>query len=227
MHGEEETTALPRTTWVAVHTLLLLVGAWLYFGGGAERIGSWFGRDWTAGDQARRAILLAFGVVTWLRMTLTATYLLRRRFGWDEFWGVLLATIVYQVGFALLGAAESAPLGFRDLAGIGLFVAGGFLNTGSELQRKRFKDDPANRGKLYTGGMFRLARHINYFGDSLWVTGWAILTANLWAALIPVALTAGFVYFFIPSLSKHLSRKYGDQYDAWTARTKALIPLIY
>ena len=227
MHGERETSAAARTTWVVVHLLLLVVAAWVYFGGGIEHVGEWLGRDRAAGDFARRAILLAFGVVTWLRMTFTATHLLRRKFGWDEFWGVLAATVVYQVGFALFGAAVSDRVGLVDAIGVGLFVLGGFLNTGSELQRKRFKDDPANRGKLYTGGLFRLARHVNYFGDSLWAMGWAMLTGNLWAALVPLALTAGFVFFFIPELSKYLRQRYGDQYDAWAGRTKVFVPFVY
>ncbi|EEB94925.1 hypothetical protein MPER_06187, partial [Moniliophthora perniciosa FA553] len=41
-------------------------------------------------------------------------------------------------------------------------------------QRKRFKDDVRNVGKPYTGGLFGLARHINYGGYMLWRTGFAI-----------------------------------------------------
>ncbi len=38
------------------------------------------------------------------------------------------------------------------------------LNTVSELLRKSFKDNPVNQGKLYTGGLFKYAIHINYLG---------------------------------------------------------------
>ena len=227
MHGEQETSPVARIAWIIIHLVLLLAAAWIYFGDGIEHIGARFGQNWPAGDAPRRAVLLAFGVVTWLRMTFTATVLLRRRFGWEEAAGVLTATIIYQLGFALLAAAATAPLGYLDAVGIGLFALGSFLNTGSELQRKWFKDDPANQGRLYTGGLFRLARHINYFGDSLWAAGWAILTANLLAALIPLALTAGFVLFFIPDLSKYLHKRYGEQYEEWTKHTKAFVPFVH
>ncbi|MCK4874102.1 MAG: DUF1295 domain-containing protein [Phycisphaerales bacterium] len=212
---------------MVTHLTLVAGVAWLYFGGGFNIIGSWFGGDWISGDMSRRSVLMVFSIVLWCRMSFTAFYLLRRRFGWAEFWPVLFATAIYQVGFALLGGISDTPLRLVDVLGIGLFALGSYLNTGSELQRKRFKDDAANKGKLYTSGLFRLARHVNYLGDSLWATGWAILTANRWAALVPVLLTAAFIFFFIPSLSKYLSRRYGEQYDEWAKRTKAFIPFVY
>ena len=46
--------------------------------------------------------------------------------------------------FAVLALCEAHPLGATDLAGIALFLVGSYLNTGSELQRKRFKQDLAD-----------------------------------------------------------------------------------
>ena len=42
----------------------------------------------------------------------------------------------------------------------------------SELQRKSFKDDLANKGKPYAGGLFSLARSVNYGGYTLWRGGY-------------------------------------------------------
>ena len=53
-----------------------------------------------------------------------------------------------------------------------LCVVGILLELVSELQRKRFKDDPANKGKPYAGGLFSLARSINYGGYTLWRSGY-------------------------------------------------------
>ncbi len=108
-----------------------------------------------------------------------------------------------------------------------MFFLGSFLNTGAEVQRRRFKANPENQGRLFTGGLFRFARHINYFGDSLWCLGWAVLTRNAWALCIPALLTFGFVFFFIPSLSKYLSARYQGEYDQWKEQTKAFIPFVY
>jgi len=35
------------------------------------------------------------------------------------------------------------------------------------------------------------------------------------------------VFFFIPQLSAYLAGRYGDDYVAWAATTKRLIPFVY
>ena len=42
----------------------------------------------------------------------------------------------------------------------------------------RWKQQPANAGHLYVGGLFAFARHINYFGEILTFLGWALLTLS-------------------------------------------------
>jgi len=228
MHGEQETSQIPRVTCTALHAAMVAFAAWIYFGGGAEFLSSLAGRPHPdAGDLGRRIVLMCFAVAVFVRLTITFFILLERRFAWSEFWGVTAAIFIYQVAFAVLAVCEASPLGATDLAAIALFLAGSYLNTGSELQRKRFKEDPQNRGKLYTDGLFRYARHINYFGDVLWVASWALVTRNIWALAVPILLTVGFVFGFIPPLTKHLRTKYGDEFEAWEKRTKAFIPFVW
>lgn len=227
MHGEAETSLAPRTTGVVLHAVMLAIAGWILLGGGAETIGSRLGLDWTAGDVARRAVLFVFGCVLFVRLAFTSFWLLRRRFDWGELAGVTIACAVYQIGFGLLGATQSAAFSVIGTVGIGLFLLGSYLNTWSEVQRKRFKDDPANKGQLFTGGLFRYARHINYFGDLLWVTGWTMVTGNPWSTIVPAILAAGFAFYFIPSLSAHLGKKYGSQYDQWVRTTKKFVPFVY
>lgn len=226
-HGEAETSQIPRTVWVACHLGFFALAAWIYFGDGLAWAGRLVGADWVLGDVARRTVLVAFGALFWLRTTLMAFVLLKRRFDWVEAVSVIFAVLIYQVVFALLGAGETAPLGPLDAVGIGLFALGSALNTGSELQRKRFKADPRHQGQLYTGGLFRLARHINYFGDSCWVLGWAIVLRSPWAFAMAALVTAAFVFVFIPQLSKHMRAHYGPAYADWVQRSKAFVPFIY
>jgi protein-S-isoprenylcysteine O-methyltransferase Ste14 len=227
MHGEAETSPAPRTTGVALHAVILAVTGWILLGGGVETVGSWFGQQWNPGDLTRRTVLFLFGCVLLIRLTFTSFLLLKRRFDWGELIGVVFACGVYQVGFALLGATETATFGIIGVIGIGLFLFGSYLNTWSEVQRKWFKANPSNKGKLFTSGLFSYARHINYFGDTVWGIGWAMVTYNPWSAIIPVVLAAGFVFFFIPSLSAHLKQKYGDQYEEWAKTTKKFVPFVY
>lgn len=228
MHGEQEISNAPRTTCTLVHIAFLGIAAWFYFGGGTEVISSWLnGEPTPSGNLTRRIVLFSFGVVLFFRIGLTLFYLLKRRFGWDELGGVTFALFLYQVAFALLGGRETRPIGVLDVVAIAIYLVGSYLNTESELQRKRFKDKPENQGVLYTQGLFRYARHINYFGDTMWVIAWAMMTRNIWSFIIPVYLAAMFIFFFIPSLTKHLKARYGDQYESWVKNTNAFIPFLY
>ena len=53
------------------------------------------------------------------------------------------------------------------------------------------------------------------------------MTLNPWAFALPALAAAGFVFFFIPSLSGYLADRYGDEYAAWAARTPKLVPGLY
>jgi steroid 5-alpha reductase family enzyme len=228
MHGKQETSLMPRATCTALHGAMVAAAAWIYFGGGAAFLLSLSGQvSPDPGDWARRVVLMGFAVAAFLRITATFFILLKRRFPWSEFWGVTTALFAYQIVFALLAMGEAQPLDTLDFVAIALFLIGSYLNTGSELQRRKFKQDPKNQGKLFTAGLFRYARHINYFGDFLWVAAWALLTRNPWALLIPVILAMGFIFGFIPPLTTYLRSKYGQEFENWEKRTKAFIPFIY
>jgi protein-S-isoprenylcysteine O-methyltransferase Ste14 len=227
MHGERETSRVPRLVWVLLHAAEVGVSLWILLGGGNRTVGGWVGARWPVGDLGRRAVLAAFALVLWGRMTVTALYILKRRFGWGEALPVIFATAVYQWGFALLGAGARGRLDLLDAIGIVLYVAGSTLNTSSELQRRAFKALPANEGRLYTGGWFALTRHPNYFGDTLWGLGWALVTHNPWSAAIVAIEVGGFVFSQIPALDRYLEGHYGEAYRAWARRTKRFIPFVY
>jgi steroid 5-alpha reductase family enzyme len=123
--------------------------------------------------------------------------------------------------------ARRITLGALDYAAFTLFVFGSFLNTGSEAVRNRFKTIPENSGRLYTGGLFGLAIHINYFGDILWVAACALLTRNWWSTLIPVFLICFFIFYNVPKLDAHLREKYGEEFAEWEKKTKRLIPFVW
>lgn len=94
--------------------------------------------------------------------------------------------------------------------GIGLYSLGVVTELLSEIQRKRFKENPANAGKPYGGGLFSLATNINYGGFTLWRSGYAIAAAGLPWCLF----TAGwFAYDFatraIPELDDYCTQRVG------------------
>lgn len=175
-----------------------------------------------------RAIMVSSGLVLLLlRMAVTSLVLLPRRIEPPEAVAVGVWLAVIHLGFALAAMANPAPVGVAALVGGVLFVAGSLLNTVSEYQRKRFKERPANRGHLYTEGLFGLAMHINYFGDIVWAIGLAMITGSIWSAVIPLLMTAMFVRGHIPRLDAHLAARYGEEFEEYRRSSKKLIPWLY
>lgn len=88
------------------------------------------------------------------------------------------------------------------------YVVGLLLEAVSETQRKAFKDDPKNAGKPYTGGLFGLARHINYGGYSVWRTSYALASGGwIWGAIIGALFTYDFTNRAIPVLDEYCSKR--------------------
>ena len=94
------------------------------------------------------------------------------------------------------------------LAGVLLYTTGIMTETVSEIQRSAFKRDRRNKGKPYAGGLFGLARNINYGGYTLWRTGFAMASAGpKWAAVIGAWFFYDFASRGIPILDKYCSKK--------------------
>lgn len=146
---------------------------------------------------------------------------------WEETFSILFAFALYYVGFALFGYRSTQNIDFVDILAIGIFLLGSFLNTGSEIARDKWKKDLNNSGQLYTIGLFKYSMHINYFGDLLWVSAYALLTRNWYSITIPVFLFCFFTFYNIPKLDAYLSSKYGKQFEEYRNITKKFIPFIY
>lgn len=209
---------MPKLTFAALHATILAICAYLAFG-----------LTWP--DPTRAAVLFAAAALYFLRHLITLLVLLKRRVDYSEAIGLSAFMALFEIGFLILGAGilsgTAAPLGPLDALAAALILIGSYLNTGSELQRHIWKRDPAHKGKCYTGGLFAHAMHINYFGDTVLFTGWALLTASWLAAPIPLFITASFVFFHIPALDAYLADRYGDIFKAYAKRTAKLVPYIY
>ncbi len=46
MHGEVETSMITRYSMLIVHVIIINFVTWIYFGGGIELIGNFFGITW-------------------------------------------------------------------------------------------------------------------------------------------------------------------------------------
>ncbi|KAI1134355.1 hypothetical protein F5Y05DRAFT_233690 [Hypoxylon sp. FL0543] len=94
-----------------------------------------------------------------------------------------------------------------------MYAAGIALETVSERQRKAFKDAPENRGKVCKVGVWRWARHINYFGYSLWRGGYAMVATGWLGGLLMAAVQLWDLSTrAVGVLDEYCSDRYKDQW---------------
>ncbi len=227
LHGAKAPSLPQKSVLAGIHLVVIVAVAWLLFGDGIHTVAGWLGATWTAGSSGRRVLLFACSFVYFLRLLPGTFIFLKRRMAWSEVAIVAPWIAVIQISFALLGGTSSAAIGASDILAVLLYAIGSYLNTGSEYLRYLWKLRPQNQGHLYTRGLFHYSMHINYFGDLVLFSGFALLTHRLWAGIVPLLMLAGFVFFNIPALDGYLRRKYGAEFEEYARRTCKLIPFLY
>lgn len=225
---EQKSKSVPQK--IVIHlleVLLLWISYWILFKSGGECVEHYLCINNSINNVDRRVVIFSFNILIFLRLAYMMVFILKRKIPWEESASVPFAFAVYFVGFSLFVLPISKPIVGLDYFGIAVFIIGCTLNTGGEIQRDRWKKKPENKGKIYTQGFFKYSRHINYFGDILWVIGYALITKNLWSMTIPIFLFCFFAFYNAPKLDKYLKEKYGNAYDQYAKKTKMLIPFIY
>ncbi|HET8994493.1 MAG TPA: DUF1295 domain-containing protein [Rhodococcus sp. (in: high G+C Gram-positive bacteria)] len=202
-----------------------------------------------SGDASRRFLLLALVTVWGLRLT---WHMYRKSLGKGEdprYTDMLeragdhsIATIIRKV-FVTQGAAQwfvslpiqvSAVLGpTRGVGtvvlwvGVAAWVVGLMFEAIGDLQLRRFKSDPSNRGRVMDRGLWAWTRHPNYFGDAtVWWGVW-LIAASVWPGAITVASPAIMTYFLVYAtgarlLEQSMSKRPG--YPEYQERTSYFLP---
>jgi steroid 5-alpha reductase family enzyme len=136
--------------------------------------------------------------------------------------------------FAIFVAAHvpEPALRMQDVLGAVILLIGISGEALADAQLRRFRRDPANRGKVCDVGLWRWSRHPNYFFEWLgWLAypviglsagypwGWASLLAPIFMYWILVHVTG------IPPLEAQMLRSRGERYRAYQSRTSMFFPL--
>ncbi|HEY4064673.1 MAG TPA: DUF1295 domain-containing protein [Puia sp.] len=220
--------SIPQKVIISLLELVFIrLSFWILFQSGGSFAALNLGIHNAAPSIPRRDILFAFSLIAFFRLGFMMFYLLKRKIPWQETFSIPIAFALYYVGFALFVLPVGKPIGVVDIAGIALFLIGSAINTTAEILRKQWKDLPDNQGKLYTQGLFKWSMHINYFGDLLWVSAYALVSGNIYSLSIPIFLFCFFVFYNIPKLDSYLHRRYGQAFEAYTRRTRKFIPFLY
>jgi steroid 5-alpha reductase family enzyme len=136
--------------------------------------------------------------------------------------------------FAIFVAARfpDPALRIQDILGALILFTGIAGEALADAQLKRFRTNPANKGRVCDVGLWRWSRHPNYFFEWFgWLAypviaistdypwGWATLLAPIFMYWILVHVTG------IPPLEQQMLRSRGERYRDYQARTSMFFPL--
>jgi len=227
MHGQYSKSLASKTLLAILHAFALCVSAWILVGSGLHAFSHWKHKSFSPGPLLNRELVFACAAIYFARICFGTFYLVQRKFSWGEALGIGLFVLFIHALFAFFGAVNPRPPAALAILGAFLYLLGSVLNTGSELSRHLWKKIPANRGHLYTQGLFRFSRHINYFGDELLFTGYALITGSLWCLVVPALMIFGFLFVSIPMLDAYLAQKYPAEFPSYASHTKKFFPFLY
>lgn len=139
---------------------------------------------------------------------------------------LLLFVIVQPVLLANTNPGNGLKL--INYIGIVVWIIGYYFEVVGDAQLKKFKQDPKNKGKLMTEGLWSLTRHPNYFGEAtMW---WGIFLISLvstksWIGIIG-PLTITYLLLFVSGVPM-LEKKYEgrEDFEIYKKRTSKFLPM--
>jgi steroid 5-alpha reductase family enzyme len=162
---------------------------------------------------------------------------MRARHGHAFWWHSLLTVfwlqgaLLWFIALPMLVVARSADVPFftvTDLAGLLVFGCGFAFEAIGDAQLRRFKADPASRGRVLDRGLWRYSRHPNYFGDALLWWGvylMALAAPGGWlTAPSPALMTFLLLRVSGVTLLEEGLRATKPEYRDYIARTPAFLP---
>ena len=110
-----------------------------------------------------------------------------------------------------------------------LYLVGTSITLISEHQRRKWKVKNKTKDELYTKGLFKYARYINYFGETISQPSlWFLATGIWWISLIAFLYQLyDFSFVHIPKQEKYLLDKYGENFQKISKTINKFIPFIY
>lgn len=155
----------------------------------------------------------------------------RRMFGFlqqQALGSVPLALSVYL-------AAKNPALMMRaqDYIGIAIVLIAVIGEAIADGQLRRFKADPASRGKVLDRGLWAWSRHPNYFFQWFGWLAWPVIAIDLsggyaygWLALMGPAIMYWVLRYAtgVPHLEAHMTRTRGEAFEAYKSRTSLFFP---
>lgn len=156
-------------------------------------------------------------------------------FGFLNLWTIqaLWVTFTASAALVVLTTANQKSLGFFAVLGLILWLVGFGIEVVADVQKNRFRADPANKGKFIQTGLWSRSRHPNYFGEIVLWIGVAVIALPVlqgwqWLALVsPIFVTLLLTRVSgIPLLERRADERWGGNadYEAHKKMTPVLVP---
>ena len=142
------------------------------------------------------------------------------------------------LAFAIFVAARfpQSALRWQDYLGALILFAGIAGEALADWQLKRFREQPANKGRVCNVGLWRWSRHPNYFFEWFCWLAYPVIGLSLDDPLtypwgLATLLAPAFMYWIlvyvtgIPPLEEQMLRSRGERYRAYQSRTSKFFPL--
>ena len=156
------------------------------------------------------------------RWSLTRVFWLQGVIAWFVSFPVQLG----QFGDNVFGAGA---FGWLAWAGVLVFAVGLGFEAIGDWQLKRFKANPANKGKLMTRGLWAYTRHPNYFGDAAVWTGLTLIALESPYGVWTLASPAVMAFFLVKVSGKAMTERLMEQkypdYADYKRRVSGFIPM--
>ncbi|WP_379552431.1 DUF1295 domain-containing protein [Qipengyuania sp. DGS5-3] len=146
----------------------------------------------------------------------------------------LWATVSASAAIVIISSSERVEPEFFFWLGAAVWLAGFAIEVIADWQKSAFKDDPANKGKYITTGIWGWSQHPNYFGEiTLWfgllIMAWPLLSGTGFLVIASPVL----IYLLLTKVSgvnlqdKQGDARWGDDagYQAYRRNTSVLVPL--
>lgn len=199
----------------------------------------------TPGGAVWRRLLVAVLVGAWaLRL---GSHIVRRVLAWPEDaryaqsrrdWGPAFqrnmlglsliqapASALLALSVILAAAAPRDTFGLTDAAGLAVWLGAVVGETLADNQLRRFRTDPANRGRICETGLWAWSRHPNYVFEALGWWAYPVMALKTSEPLTWLTLAAPVVMFMllrfvsgVPPLEAAMVRSRGDAWRAYSAR---------
>lgn len=125
--------------------------------------------------------------------------------------------------------ARSPRLSWFAAIGVAVWLVGFFFETVGDAQLARFRENPANRGKVLNTGLWHYTRHPNYFGDACVWWGLYFVACLSWVGALTVLSPLVMTWLLArktgkPLMESHLTSS-RPGYADYVARTSGFFPL--